>query len=104
MKLLKLGKRGPAHALAFNDVEDRFRGCVVTAERARWKSSHFAVTEQMVRMIRFIWMRKLDQADLTRLHAGVLGACMTRGLVMLHEGKLCVTDLGEDWLESDRRK
>lgn len=72
-------KRKPdAPALA---VERPDRGCVVTARRARWKEKQVEPTEEMIRMVRFIWMRELHWEDRHKLNKRLLGQCMERGLV-----------------------
>jgi hypothetical protein len=61
--------------------EAKDKGVVVSAQRARWKEAHSKTTPEMIRMVRFIWMRMLHWEDRNKLHARVLGACMRAGLV-----------------------
>jgi hypothetical protein len=76
---------------------EKFKGTVVSAARARWKEKHGRVTENMIRMVRFVWMRDL------KLHKRDLGACLEAGLLRYSGDKLAVSTLGERLLRSDRR-
>ena len=70
------------------------KGVAVSASRLRWKVKHANDTppEVVIRMVRFIWMRRLSWDDRHGLHAGVLGYCMRAGLVALRGTRLLAVD------------
>lgn len=94
-------KRRPAPTAL--EVSGRDRMCVVTAQRARWKAAHEHATDEMIRLLRFIWMRHLEMDDRHKLNAVLLGKAMRYGLVKFEGPDIRVTGWGSNLLRADRR-
>lgn len=73
-----------------SDATAADKGVAVSAGRLRWKVKHADDTppEVVIRMVRFIWMRRLSWDDRHGLHAGVLGHCLRAGFVVRHGARL----------------
>lgn len=96
-------KRKAQVKLAFDGVGKRDRKVVVTLARFKWKQAHSGVTEHMIRMVRFLWMRDaVLWSSCDRLHAATLGRCLRAGLVEHRENMLVVTNDGQRLLDTDR--
>lgn len=98
-------KRKYVYTPAFDDASARDKGTVVSAQRARWKEAHDRATPQMMRMVRFVWMRRILWTERFKLHSTVLGACLRAGLLTYTaRGYLVSTDAGDSLLHVDRER
>ncbi len=87
--------------LAIELRDPKYRPCVVTARRAKWKETQ-APSERVISMLRFIWMRQhLLWKDRHALHGPTFGTALRLGLVestpLASSARLALTPEGEDW-------
>jgi hypothetical protein len=95
-------KRQPApYKPAIEGASAKDKGVVVSIQRFRWKAKHDQPSENMIRMVRFVWMRR--DVAVFALHGGLLGACMRAGLLWRRDDVIHITRAGMRALHADRR-